>query len=108
MENKISLSVILPIKSAKAKDFDDYFAKAINSLKEQKVEFEELVIVHTPEETLVSVHKSMALDITKKRLEMMEASTAQKANVEIKEIKSENGEILGTKVILNLPLQYIK
>lgn len=55
MENKISLSVILPIKSAKAKDFDDYFAKAINSLKEQKVEFEELVIVHTPEETLVSV-----------------------------------------------------
>lgn len=59
-------------------------------------------------ETLVSVHKSMALDITKKRLEMMEASTAQKANVEIKEIKSENGEILGTKVILNLPLQYIK
>ncbi|GEC77439.1 tetratricopeptide repeat-containing sensor histidine kinase [Flavobacterium aquatile] len=59
-------------------------------------------------ETLVSVHKSMALDITKKRLEMMEASTAQKANVEIKEIKSEQGEILGTKVILNLPLQYIK
>ena len=59
-------------------------------------------------ESLVSVHKSMALDITKKRLEMMEASTAQKANVEIKEIKSENGEILGTKVILNLPLQYIK
>ncbi len=59
-------------------------------------------------ETLVSVHKSMALDITKKRLEMMEASTAQKANVEIKEIKSEKGEILGTKVILNLPLQYIK
>ena len=59
-------------------------------------------------ETLVSVHKSMALDITKKRLEMMEAATAQKANVEIKEIKSEKGEILGTKVILNLPLQYIK
>ena len=57
---------------------------------------------------LVSVHKSMAFDITKKRLEMMEASTAQKANVEIKEIKSEKGEILGTKVILNLPLQYIK
>lgn len=59
-------------------------------------------------ESLVSVHKSMALDITKKRLEMMEASTSQKANVEIKEIKSEKGEILGTKVILNLPLQYIK
>lgn len=59
-------------------------------------------------EHLVSIHKSMALDITKKRLEMMEASTAQKANVEIKEIKNELGEIQGTKVVLNLPIQYIK
>jgi len=55
MENKISLSVILPIKSAKAKDFDELFGKAINSLKEQKVDFEELVIVHTQEETLITV-----------------------------------------------------
>ena len=55
MENKLSLSVILPIKSAKAKDFDEYFAKAINSLKEQKVDFEELLIVHTQEETLVNL-----------------------------------------------------
>ena len=59
-------------------------------------------------EALVSVHKSMALDITKKRLEMMEASTARKANVEIKEVKNTNGEILGTKVVLNLPIQFIK
>ncbi len=57
-------------------------------------------------ENLVSVHKSMALDITKKRLEMMEASTSRKANVEIKEIKNDKGEILGTKVVLNLPIQY--
>jgi glycosyltransferase involved in cell wall biosynthesis len=55
MENKISLSVILPIKSAKAKDFDELFGKAINSLKEQKVDFEELVIVHTQEETLINL-----------------------------------------------------
>jgi LytS/YehU family sensor histidine kinase len=59
-------------------------------------------------ENLVAIHKSMALDITKKRLEMMEASTAQKAKVEIKEIKNELGEIQGTKVVLNLPIQYIK
>lgn len=59
-------------------------------------------------ENLVAIHKSMALDITKKRLEMMEASTAQKAKVEIKEIKDEKGEILGTKVVLNLPIQFIK
>ena len=58
-------------------------------------------------EALVSVHKSMALDITKKRLEMMEASTSRKANVEIEELKNNKGEILGTKVILNLPIQYI-
>ena len=54
MENKLSLSVILPIKSAKAKDFEELFGKAITSLKEQKVDFEELLIVHTQEETLVN------------------------------------------------------
>lgn len=59
-------------------------------------------------ETLVSVHKSMALDITKKRLEMMEASTSKKANVAIEELKNKDGAILGTKVVLNLPIQYIK
>ena len=53
MSNKLSLSVILPIKSSKVKDFGDYFEKAITSLKSQKVEFEELVIVHTNEESLV-------------------------------------------------------
>jgi glycosyltransferase involved in cell wall biosynthesis len=55
MENKLSLSVILPIKSAKAKNFDEYFGKAINSLKEQKVDFEELIIVYTQEESLVTI-----------------------------------------------------
>jgi len=59
-------------------------------------------------EALVSVHKSMALDITKKRLEMMEAATSRKANVKIEEIKNNTGEILGTKVVLNLPIQYVK
>ena len=55
MDNKLSLSVILPIKSALAKDFNEYFEKAIKSLQTQQVEFEELVIVHTPEETLVTL-----------------------------------------------------
>ena len=59
-------------------------------------------------ESLVSVHKSMALDITRKRLEMMEATTSRKANVEITVIKNDKGDILGTKVVLNLPIQYIK
>lgn len=54
MNNKISLSVILPLKSSKVRDFQDYFTKAIESLKNQKVEFEELIIVHTNEESLIT------------------------------------------------------
>ena len=53
MKNTLSLSVILPIKSSKAKNFDDYFEKAITSLKNQLIEFEELVIVHSKEESLI-------------------------------------------------------
>ena len=54
MSNKLSLSVILPIKSSKAKNFEDYFEKAMVSLKTQQVGFEELIIVHTNEESLVN------------------------------------------------------
>lgn len=53
MNNTLSLSVILPIKSSKAKDFEEYFEKAISSLKNQTAGFEELVIVHTQEESLI-------------------------------------------------------
>ena len=56
---------------------------------------------------LVTMHKSMALNITNKRLEMMETATTQKANVKLEEM-NKNGEILGTKVSLVLPLQYLK
>lgn len=54
MENKLSLSIILPIKSSKVKNFDEYFEKAITSIKSQTVEIEELLIVHTTEESLVA------------------------------------------------------
>jgi LytS/YehU family sensor histidine kinase len=56
----------------------------------------------------VTAHKSMALDITKKRLELMETSTSMKANVEIIELKNDKNEVQGTKVILKIPVQYIK
>lgn len=56
--------------------------------------------------TLVSMHKSMALDITRKRLEIMEDATSKKAEVTIEEM-NENGEIKGTKVVLSLPLQFL-
>lgn len=54
MENKLSVSIILPIKSSKAKDFEDYFNKAIESINNQQIGVEELLIVHTNEESLVS------------------------------------------------------
>ena len=52
MENKFNVSVILPIKSAKVKDFNEYFNKCITSLKNQQTKINELVIVHTTENTL--------------------------------------------------------
>ncbi|MBL0012918.1 MAG: tetratricopeptide repeat protein [Flavobacterium sp.] len=56
-------------------------------------------------ENSVSVHQSMALDITKKRLEMIATSTSKKAEVIIEELG--NG-CSGTKVTLHLPIQYIE
>ena len=56
MENnieKFDVSVILPIKSAMPFGFEDYFNKCIESLKTQKTQINELVIVHTNETTLV-------------------------------------------------------
>jgi hypothetical protein len=50
MENKNSISVILPIKTRKAIDFDDFFDKAIQSIKLQKEYVNEVIIVHTGED----------------------------------------------------------
>jgi LytS/YehU family sensor histidine kinase len=57
-------------------------------------------------ENSVTAHQSMALEITKKRLEMMETSTLQKANVTIEEIQNIHNQIIGTKVVITLPIQY--
>jgi len=53
MENIFNLSVILPIKTATSKDFDDFFKKAITSVAEQQTKVNELIIVHTDEELLM-------------------------------------------------------
>ena len=53
MSKKLSLSIILPIKSSKVKDFDMFFTKAIASLEKQETDFDELVIIHTKEDSLV-------------------------------------------------------
>ena len=57
-------------------------------------------------EQSVSVHKSMALDIIKNRLKMIENSTAKSSKLTIEELKDDNGNISGTKVVLKLPIQY--
>lgn len=57
-------------------------------------------------ENSVTAHKSMALEITKKRLEIMESTTAKSAQIEIEELQNNNQA--GTKVTLRLPIQYIQ
>lgn len=57
-------------------------------------------------ENSVTVHKSMALEITRKRLEVIQAITSKASNVEIKELTDLRGEPSGTQIILNLPVQY--
>ncbi len=57
-------------------------------------------------EDLVLAHKSMALGIIKKRLEMIAETTTKEANIEIEEMTKDNN-ITGTKIKLKLPLQYI-
>lgn len=53
----------------------------------------------------VTAHKSMALDITRKRLDIMELTTSKSAQIEIIDLKTQNQN--GTQVKLRLPIQYI-
>jgi glycosyltransferase involved in cell wall biosynthesis len=53
MKNNNTISVILPIKSSMTGFFEDYFKKCIESIKIQKVPFDEVIIVHTDETALV-------------------------------------------------------
>jgi hypothetical protein len=62
MNTILDLSVILPIKSAVIKDFDEMFDRCILSLKSQKVQFTNLIIVHTLEEQLVNKLNSYNFD----------------------------------------------
>lgn len=58
-------------------------------------------------ENSMQAHKSMALEITKKRLEIMEATISKSAQIDIEELQN-NNEITGTRVTLRLPVQYIQ
>ncbi len=52
LKEKFDVSVILPIKSSSAFGFEDYFNKCIESIKNQRVDINELIIVHTNQTNL--------------------------------------------------------
>jgi GT2 family glycosyltransferase len=52
---KFDVSIILPIKSSSPANFSNYFEKAINSIKEQKLQVNELIIVHCNETNLIEL-----------------------------------------------------
>jgi glycosyltransferase involved in cell wall biosynthesis len=91
MENKLSLSIILPIKSSKTRDFEDYFEKAITSIKNQTVDIEELVIVHSNEESLIEHLNSYDFGnlTVNKLLWDKEPSYAEQVNYGVKNAKGE-------------------
>lgn len=49
-----TISVILPVLSTHSKDFTELFEKSIDSVKQQQSPIDELIIVHTDEESLVT------------------------------------------------------
>lgn len=55
MENKLNVSVILPVESSKHKNFLELFTNAVISVMNQTVEVNELVVVHSDEEGLKSI-----------------------------------------------------
>lgn len=59
-------------------------------------------------ENSVNIHKSMAMDISRKRLETLEKLEKKKVNLRIQEVKGPSGTVEGTKVLLELPIEYIK
>jgi tetratricopeptide (TPR) repeat protein len=59
-------------------------------------------------ERSVTVHKSLALEITRKRLEVIQAHTGKPSSVTITD-RTETGDAAhGTEIILQLPVQFIK
>ncbi len=82
--------------------FDQENGKLICSITDDGIGLSESKI---RKENSVTAHKSMALDITKKRLEIMEATLLKSAQIEIQEQKENNQT--GTKVTLKLPVQYV-
>jgi glycosyltransferase involved in cell wall biosynthesis len=87
---KFDVSVILPIKSSSAIDFNDYFTKSIESIKNQKVKINELVIVHGNDTNTVEYLNSFDFgDLTVSKHEWIkEPSFAKQMNYGVSVAKS--------------------
>jgi len=87
---KFDVSVVLPIKSIGAVDFNEYFTKSIESIKNQKVKINELIIVHCNETNLVEFLNSFDFgDLNVSKYEWTEeANFANQVNFGVKSAKS--------------------
>lgn len=90
METNFDISIILPVNSSKVKDFSDFFGKAIESIKNQLVKVNELVIVHTNEEALIEFLNGFDFsDLNvKKVLNTGKSDYASQINLGVKESSS--------------------
>jgi tetratricopeptide (TPR) repeat protein len=104
VENAI-LHGIVP-KEGKGKinvDFDVQHDKLVCTIADDGIGLSESKLL---KENSVTAHQSMALEITKKRLKIMESMTSKSAQIQIVEFNSDQQKT-GTKVTLLLPIQYI-
>jgi glycosyltransferase involved in cell wall biosynthesis len=91
MENKVDISVILPIASSFGKDFDILFEKAIDSIKKQQIGINELIIVHSDEESLCNKLNSFDfgdLNVVKVLNSSEHTDYASQVNIGIQNAKS--------------------
>ena len=90
-KNNFSISVILPIKSGSPAFFEDYFKKAIESIKTQDRKVDELIIVHCDETPLVDLLKGYDFESLNVKLLpwTKDANFADQVNYGVKESTSE-------------------
>ena len=91
MKETLDVTVILPIKSSLPRDFDEYFDRAIQSLKNQKTGYKELIIVASQEEKLQNYLKQYDFQDVPHRILTWEgeASYANQINYGIENANSE-------------------
>jgi hypothetical protein len=91
MENNFNISVILPLGTSKVKDFNDFFKKSIESISNQQIKPNEVVIVHSDEKELISYlndYDFSGLNV-KKVLYSGEPNYSSQINLGVKESSSE-------------------